>query len=85
MSIRTALHQSTVVTLAMAVAALWLLSSWTRLYEAVDLANLEPTGQGAIAGVVGLLVLTITLGLVFVLAGELGEATPGPNQWPPAE
>lgn len=85
MSIRTALHRSTVLTLAVAVAALWLLSSWLQIFEAIELANLGPAGQGAIAGVIGLIVLTITLGLVFVLGGELGEATPGPNQWPPAE
>jgi len=85
MSIQTALRQAPVVTLAAAVAALWLLSSWARIYEAIELANLGPTGEGAIAGVVGLVVLTITLGFVFVLGGELGETTPGPNQWPPTE
>lgn len=85
MSIRTALSDSTVITLAAVVASLWLLSSWVRIFEAIELAHLRPIGQGAIAGVVGLVVLSITLGFVLVLGGELGKATPGPNQWPPTE
>lgn len=85
MSINTALQQSRVVTFAALVAGLWLLLSWLHVFETLTWSNTTSVGQGAVAGVIGLLVLAITLGFLFVLTGELGSAAPGPNQWPPSE
>lgn len=85
MSIKTALRQSPVVTFAVVVAGLWLLRSWLRVFGRIDLATPSAVGQGALTGIVGLVVLAITLGLLFALVGELGDATPGPNTWPPTE
>lgn len=85
MSIKTALRQTRVVTFAALVAGLWLLLSWLRVFETIDWSNTTALGQGAVAGVIGLLVMAITLGFLFVLAGELGDVAPGPNQWPPSE
>lgn len=85
MSIRSALQQSAVVTFGVAVAGLWLLLTWLHVFETIDLSNMSAVGTGTTAGIVGLGVLTVTLGLLFVLFGELGQSSPGPKSWPPSE
>ena len=85
MSIRTALRQSSVLTFLALIAGLWLLVSWLQIFDTLDFANIGNIGQGALSGIIGLGVLTVTLGLLFILFGELGETSPGPEQWPPSE
>lgn len=85
MTIRHAVRQSAVVAFAVLVAGLWLILSWLQIFETIDLANMGGLGTGATAGIAGLIVLTVTFGLLFVVFGELGETSPSPDQWPPSE
>lgn len=85
MSIRSALQQSAVVTFGVAVAGLWLLFAWLEVLDTISLANMGAIGTGATAGILGLGVLTVTLVLVFVIFGELGQSNPRPSTWPPSE
>lgn len=85
MTIRNALHQSAIVTFGVAIAALWLLVAWFQVLDTVSLAGVGAVGTGTTAGVLGLLVLAVTLGLLLVVAGELGQSSPAPNSWPPTE
>lgn len=85
MSIRTAVRQSPVLTFAALVAGVWLIFAWFQIFETMDISNTGAIGQGALGGIAGLMVLTVTLGLLFVLFGELGATSPGPSRWPPGE
>jgi hypothetical protein len=42
-------------------------------------------GQTVVSGIVGLLVLVVVLGFLFVLYGELGENDPTPETFPPEQ
>jgi hypothetical protein len=42
-------------------------------------------GQTIVSGIVGLLVLVVVLGFLFVLYGELGEDDPAPETFPPQQ
>jgi hypothetical protein len=85
MTIRSALGRSPLVTFAVLVAFLWVLYAGTQVFGLIDVADPGPIGQGAVGGVVGLVVIAIALGLLVVLFGELGESEPGPETWPPSE
>lgn len=85
MSIRNAIRRAPVLTFVALVAGVWLLLAWLQIFQTLDLSNTGSIGQGAIGGILGLLVLTVLLVLLFVLFGELGEASPGPERWPPSE
>lgn len=85
MSIRTAVRRTPVLTFVALGAGVWLLLAWIQLFQALDLSNTGFIGHGAIGGILGLIVLTVVLVLLFVLFGELGEASPGPERWPPSE
>lgn len=73
------------VTFGLLVASLWVLYAGTRVLGLLDFSNTGPVGQGAVGGVVGLVVIAVALGLFVFLFGELGESEPGPETWPPSE
>lgn len=85
MVIRNALRQSKWITFGLLLAFLWVLLAALGVMEVVMNASWEYVGQGAVSGVVGLLVMVVALGLLVVLFGELTETEPGPEPWPPDE
>lgn len=85
MTLRTALRRSPWITFGLLLAALWILLTWTQLFGALDLTNAGTVGQGALSGVIGLVVLAVTLVFLVVLFGEISESEPSPEPWPPNE
>lgn len=85
MSMRAALRRSTWITFGVIVAFLWMVFTVVRVFDTIDFANVGVLGQGWVSGVVGLLVITIGLGLLVVLFSELVESSPTPETWPPAQ
>lgn len=85
MSIRTALRESTLVTYGVLAALVWVLLTWIHVFQLVDLSKTGYLGQGAFSGAVGLLVMTVFLGLLVAVLAELTEHEPAPNTWPPRE
>lgn len=82
---RNAVRRSPWVTFGLLLATLWILVVWVQLFGALDLSAVGYLGQGALSGVVGLVVMAIALGLLVVLFGELTSSEPGPEPWPPRE
>jgi hypothetical protein len=86
MSIRTALGQSNVLTFAALGAAGWLGVTVLQVVGTMQpLWSGQSAGQTAATGLVGALVVAISLGLLVALLGELGSTGPGPQAWPPQE
>ena len=85
MSIRNSLGRSPLVTLLVLGAFLWVLLAGFRIFDVLDLSNGGPVGQGAVSGIVGLVVIAIALVLLVAIFGEIGETEPGPEAWPPSE
>lgn len=80
---RTAVRRSPVVTFGLLLATLWILLIWIWLFGVVDLSNVGYVGEGALGGVLGLVVMAIALGLLVMLFGELTSSEPRPEPWPP--
>jgi hypothetical protein len=88
MGTRTALRQSAVVTFGVMVATAWTLLITYEVATAFDWARWtsgDYVGQTAVSGIVGMLVLVVTLGLLVTLYGEASAGEPAPEPWPPAE
>jgi hypothetical protein len=86
MSVRTAVRQSNVLSFAALGAAGWLgLTALQVVGTMQPLWEGQSAGQTAVAGLVGALVIAISIGLLFVLLGELGHDSPRPQTWPPEQ
>lgn len=86
MSFRTAVSQSNVLPFAVLGAVGWLgLTALQIVGTMQPLWGGEIAGQTAVAGLVGGIVIAVSIGLLVVLLGELGERRPGPQTWPPEE
>ncbi|SEO67815.1 hypothetical protein SAMN04487948_104132 [Halogranum amylolyticum] len=86
MSFRTALSQSNVLPFAALGAAGWLgLTALQVVGTMQPLWGGESVGQTAVTGLVGAIVIAVSVGLLVALLGELGERRPGPQTWPPEE
>ncbi|MEF8876044.1 MAG: hypothetical protein V5A60_04945 [Haloarculaceae archaeon] len=90
MTLRTAIRQSWYVTAFVLVVVAWVVLKAGDVFGAVETLWTAPEGgaalgQVAASGVVGLAVMAVFLGLLVVLYGELGEASPAPSAWPPEE
>lgn len=86
MSLRTGFRQSGVLTFAVLAIMAWLVLNALKVGSLVQspLAWETPTvGQGALGGLVGLLVMVTFLGLLLVLFSEIGHGDPAPDTWPP--
>ncbi|MFB6161207.1 MAG: hypothetical protein ABEJ61_08535 [Haloferacaceae archaeon] len=85
MSMRTAVSQAAPITFGLLLAGLWVVVVGIDVFNATLAVLWSDTavGQTAASGVVGLLVIAVTLGLMVVLYGELTETTPAPEAWPP--
>lgn len=84
MGTRTALSNSRWIAFGILAAALWLLASWFSVYGRINWNALEdPVGAYGFSGIVGLVVVAVSLGLLVALYGELAEGEPGPDTFPP--
>jgi len=85
MALRTALETNKMVVAAVLLFAGWMAITALQVFEtmnAVTLGN-EVIGQGGMSGVIGLLVMAGTGGLLLLLYSELGETDPAPEPFPP--
>lgn len=86
MSFRTAVKQSNVLPVATVGAAAWLGLTVLQVVGTMDpLWGGESVGQTAVTGLVGALVIALSIGMLLVFLGELGHSSPGPQTWPPEE
>lgn len=84
MATRTALTNTRWITFAVMAATLWLAVTWFDVFQSLNWSALDdPIGPHGYGGIAGLVVLALTLGLLVVLYGELGEEDPGPDTFPP--
>lgn len=86
MGMRTALQGTRWITFGVLAAAVWMLLIVYEVATAFDWAEVTVQnflGQAAMSGVVGLVVMAVTLGLLVVFYGELAETEPAPEAWPP--
>jgi len=85
MGIRTGLRQSRVVVFGVLVAVAW--TALVAFEVAGSVAWLawstDYVGQNSVAGIAGVAVLALTLGLLVTLYSETTESDPGPEPWPP--
>ena len=94
MSVRTAIRQNALVTFALFFTGIWVgltaLHVTNRLARPLS-ANVEVFGEGTavgqtfVPGLIGLLVLVLLLGFMLVLYGEVSEAEPFPDTFPPGQ
>lgn len=84
-----AVRRTPVVTFGILLAGLWTLLVALSVFNAVQWGELfaAPTyvGTAAISGIVGLVVMAVTLGLLVVLYGEVSSDGSTPSTWPPRE
>ena len=92
MALRTAFSQARIVTIGVLAALLWLVVAGLRIFDSIDFwgaANAgivgDAIGATTAGGVLGLLIIGVTLLLIVNLLGELGETDPTPDTWPPRE
>ncbi|WP_435185893.1 hypothetical protein [Halobellus sp. EA9] len=86
MSLRTALREARIVTVAILVATLWTVLTILDIAGQFNWMAFDTSayvGRTAVGGVVGLLVLIAFLGLLVGLYSEVTEADPAPETWPP--
>lgn len=86
MSLRTALSQARWLTFAVLLVGLWVLLNVIQVATQFNwnaVLGSEYVGHAAPSGVVGVLMLLVTLGLLVMLYSELTESGPLPGTWPP--
>lgn len=85
MSLRTAIRQGRSITLVVFIAAAWTILSGLTVLEITgsSLAVSETVGQTSLAGIVGVLIMAVGLGLLVVLFAEMSHETPTPEPFPP--
>jgi hypothetical protein len=83
MSLREALGQARLLTVAVLAGMGWVVLSAGRVLDNITYWNPAEVGQTAGAGVVGLLVLATLLVLSLALFSGLGADEPAPETWPP--
>lgn len=83
MSLREALGQARLLTLAVLAGMGWLVFTAAQVLGDINFWAPADVGQTAGAGVVGLLVLAAVFVAALVLLSGLGEAEPAPESWPP--
>lgn len=88
MALRTAFRQMRWTTFGVLLAIAWTLLIAYEVATAFDWAawaTADFVGQAAFAGVVGVVVLAVFLGLMATLYSELTHDDPAPQAWPPSE
>lgn len=85
MTSRNAIRNSPVLAGVLLLAALWVLLTLMNVFNARGPLNGEWVGANGVAGLVGVVVLAIILGLAVVVFADLGESEPQPEAFPPQE
>ena len=87
MSLRTAGRQSPVLLAGVLLFGAWVGVNLFRVFDAVPSfwSGEGGVGQTWLAGLVGLLVMLIVVGLLITLYGALSESSPAPDAFPPSE
>ncbi|MEF8799452.1 MAG: hypothetical protein V5A38_08035 [Halolamina sp.] len=85
MSLREALEQSRLLTLAVLAGMAWIAFTVVQLLGKINYWSPADVGQTAGAGVVGLLVLAAVILLSLVLFSGLGHDEPTADTWPPED
>ena len=85
MSLREAFEQSQLLTVAILAGIAWLLFSVGRVLSQFDFWAPEAVGMTPSAGVVGALVMSVTIVLAAALLGAFGHDEPSPDTWPPED
>jgi hypothetical protein len=85
MSLRDALGQARLLTLALLAGMGWIVFTAAQVLGDINFWAPADVGHTAGAGVVGLLVLTALLVASLTLFSGLGEAAPAPDSWPPED
>lgn len=85
MSLRDALAQSQLLTLALVAGMAWLVFTVAQVLGKINYWAPADVGQTSVAGVVGLLVLTALLLLSLALFSGLGHDEPTATTWPPED
>ncbi|MFB6120599.1 MAG: hypothetical protein ABEJ68_05720 [Halobacteriaceae archaeon] len=85
MGIRNALQKSRVVTFGVLFAIVWTLLATIEVATATDWLSwsTDYVGQNSVAGIIGFVVLAVSLGLLVTLSSETAESEPTPEPWPP--
>lgn len=86
MGMRNALRQARWVAFGVLAATVWTLLVVVDVATAFQWSSWSPgqfVGKTAVGGIVGLVVLAVLLALLVTLFGELTEAEPTPEAWPP--
>ncbi|ELY66036.1 hypothetical protein [Natronococcus jeotgali] len=86
MGLRTAFRQNPLVFVGLLVFGAWTFLTILNVSSSMgEIAYGDWVGQSGVVGLIGLAVLFV-LGLTVVLLyGELGEPSPGPEEFPPSE
>ncbi|MDS0223198.1 hypothetical protein NDI54_17785 [Haloarcula sp. S1AR25-5A] len=87
MTLRTAVHQSKILTFVVLGAFVWLLLTLFEVLSTIEFGTGTASfvGQNALGGLAGIAVLAIVLGTLVVLYAEITEADPAPQSWPPSD
>lgn len=93
MGIRDAIGRSTYLTVMVIAFGLWASVIAVRTFNTIEGAWLGTSdvavggfvGQAVGSGIVGIVVLVASVGLLLVMFGELEESEPAPTPWPPEE
>ena len=85
MGIRNGLRQSRVVTFGVMAAIAWTALVAYQVAGSVQWLSWSGgyVGQNSAAGIVGVVVLALSLGLLVTLYAEGTESEPSPEPWPP--
>lgn len=87
MSLKTALDTNPVLVFAVLLFGGWLAMKWLDVLETMqmigELGLGQAVGQTLVSGVIGLIVMAVTVGLAVVLFAAMGEADPAPETFPP--
>ncbi|MFC4439252.1 MULTISPECIES: hypothetical protein [Natrialbaceae] len=86
MGLRTAFQQNQLVLVGLLLFGAWIFLTILNVSSSMgDVVYGDWVGQSGVVGLIGLAVL-FALGLMVVLVyGELGETSPGPEEFPPTE
>jgi hypothetical protein len=88
MGLRTALDQSKLLTFVALGAFVWLLLTLLDVAGEIDVfaaGSTDFVGFNATAGIAGIVVLAVVLGVLVALYSEITETDPAPETWPPSE
>ncbi|NHX36441.1 MULTISPECIES: hypothetical protein [Halolamina] len=85
MSLTDAFERSRILTVALLAAIAWLVFTAARVLGQFDFWSPEPVGMTPAAGVVGLLVMAVTILFAALVLSAFESDEPAPEAWPPED